>query len=165
MSHVPVCWSQLAGDKEVSMGNSSSSSLSGGRPHHDDSVDCGFLVPNGVYTGPRDWNHAVVSQFIVARRLAPFYPPLEDYDASWDDSQILAARKEFPPSTDTTDTMPPASSRRRSIVHRNQPRPEMAVYRGAVECPICFLVSRFLQLRFLAHCVTHTVLSPKYQLL
>lgn len=120
------------------MGNSSSS---GGRPHHDDSVDCGFLVPHGVYTVPRDWNHAVVSQFIVARRLAPFYPPLEEYDPSWDDSQILAARRDTQPAADTSDPVYTTSSRRRS---RIQPRPEAAVYRGAVECPICFLVSHLL---------------------
>jgi len=117
------------------MGNSSSS---GGRPHHDDSVDCGFLAPHGVYTAPRDWNHAIVSQLIVARRLAPFYPPLEEYDPSWDDSQILAARRDTQPAADSSETVSNASSRRRS---RIQPRPEAAVYRGAIECPICFLVS------------------------
>ncbi|KAJ6623454.1 hypothetical protein B0H10DRAFT_2331382 [Mycena sp. CBHHK59/15] len=110
------------------MGNSSSSS---GRAHHDDSVDYGQLVPQGVYSGPRDWNQSIAAQSIVARRLAPFYRPLEDYDESWDDDQILAARKEPPtqtPLNSPSPRPPPEPS-----------KPEAMVYRGAVECPICFL--------------------------
>ncbi|KAG5635219.1 hypothetical protein H0H81_012009 [Sphagnurus paluster] len=84
------------------MGNSSSSS---GRVHHDESVDYGHLIPQGVYTGPRDWNQAIVTQLICARRLAPFYRPLEDYDESWDDDQILANRKELQvPDPDGNET-------------------------------------------------------------
>ncbi|KAH6919045.1 zf-C3HC4 type zinc finger protein [Coprinopsis sp. MPI-PUGE-AT-0042] len=132
------------------MGNSSSS----GSRHQDDTVDYGALVPQGVYTGPRDWNQAIVSQFIAQRKLAPFYRPLEDYEEEWDDDQILAARKEFPdPSGEQTD----ASSRtdqgssassfhgNSKSSHAKRPgsakefRPEAAIYRGAVECPICFL--------------------------
>ncbi|KAK0459579.1 uncharacterized protein EV420DRAFT_1268652 [Desarmillaria tabescens] len=127
------------------MGNSSSSS---GRGHHDDTVDFGHLSPQGVYTGPRDWNQAVVSQLICARRLAPFYRPLEDYDESWDDDQILAARKELP-DPENADQMtrieaapssngPKTSSKRPSTL-KEPARPEASVYRGAVECPICFL--------------------------
>lgn len=128
------------------MGNTSSS---GGRGHHDESVDYGSLVPQGVYTGPRDWNHAVVSQLIIARKLAPFYRPLEDYEESWDDDQILAARKELPSNPENPDhssrsesihSMSSKSSSKRSVANREQGRPEAVVYRGAVECPICFLV-------------------------
>ncbi|KAF9566269.1 hypothetical protein CPC08DRAFT_758962 [Agrocybe pediades] len=123
------------------MGNSSSS----GRGHHDESVDYGSLVPQGVYTGPRDWNQAVVSQLIVARRLAPFYRPLEDYDDSWDDDQILAARKELPDPEaadvvtriEATATANSKSKRPSSL--KEPSKPEAQVYRGAVECPICFL--------------------------
>lgn len=135
------------------MGNSASSS----RSHHDDSVDYGFLVPQGVYTGPRDWDQRIVTQLIIERRLAPFYRPLEDYDPSWDDEQILAARKvisdpdaaaaDAGARTDTAAAQLP-SSRPGSI---NSPRrtgslkepnriPEAMIYRDAVECPICFLV-------------------------
>ncbi|KAJ3502664.1 hypothetical protein NLJ89_g8784 [Agrocybe chaxingu] len=126
------------------MGNSSSSS---GRGHHDDTVDYGSLVPQGVYTGPRDWNQPIVSQLIVARRLAPFYRPLEDYDDSWDDDQILAARKELP-DPDSADTvtrieataMASSSSKsKRPGLLKEPAKPEAQVYRGAVECPICFL--------------------------
>jgi len=125
------------------MGNSSSS----GRGHHDESVDYGSLIPQGVYTGPRDWNQAIVSQLIVARRLAPFYRPLEDYEESWDDDQILAARKELPDPEggdvvtriEATATANSKSKRPSSL--KEPSKPEAQVYRGAVECPICFLVS------------------------
>ncbi|THH05079.1 hypothetical protein EW145_g5061 [Phellinidium pouzarii] len=132
------------------MGNSASSS----RAHHDDSVDYGFLVPQGVYTGPRDWNQQIVSQLIVERRLAPFYRPLEDYDESWDDEQILASRKELldqdvAPSESTSAAggtgASPARSNSINSVRRpgslKEPSriPEAMVYRDAVECPICFL--------------------------
>ncbi|KAF8061538.1 hypothetical protein FPV67DRAFT_1704101 [Lyophyllum atratum] len=131
------------------MGNSASSS---GRGHHDESVDYGHLTPQGVYTGPRDWNQAVVTQLICARRLAPFYRPLEDYEETWDDDQILASRKELPaPDQDTNETItrieaPLAQSNTSKSTHSKRPgalkepsKPEAAVYRGAVECPICFL--------------------------
>lgn len=135
------------------MGNSASSS----RSHHDDSVDYGFLTPQGLYTGPRDWNQQIVSQLIIDRRLAPFYRPLEEYEDSWDDEQILAARKVFPEqdaasaeagTRQDAGGAPLPPSRPSSI---NSPRrpgslkdpsriPEAMVYRDAVECPICFLV-------------------------
>ncbi|KAG6919978.1 hypothetical protein DXG01_013327 [Tephrocybe rancida] len=128
------------------MGNSSSS----GRGHHDESVDYGSLSPQGVYTGLRDWNQAVVTQLICSRRLAPFYRPLEDYEENWDDDQILAARKELPASDpDSHETITrvetPASSQsptkanKRPGALKEPSKPEAAVYRGAVECPICFL--------------------------
>lgn len=135
------------------MGNSASSS----RSHHDETVDYGFLVPQGVYTGPRDWDQRVVTQLIIERRLAPFYRPLEDYDQSWDDEQILAARKVLtdpdaaPPEpgarTDTANAQVPASRpgsinspRRPGSLKEPNRIPEAMVYRDAVECPICFLV-------------------------
>ncbi|KAH8117488.1 hypothetical protein DFH11DRAFT_1575320 [Phellopilus nigrolimitatus] len=138
------------------MGNSASSS----RAHHDDQVDYGFLIPQGVYTGPRDWNQQVVSQFIIDRRLAPFYRPLEDYEENWDDEQILAARKESPDpdvalsesssraeagfgaagSASRSNSVHSAHAARRPAALKEPCRiPEAMVYRGAVECPICFL--------------------------
>jgi hypothetical protein len=159
----------------VNMGNSSSSS---GRGHHDETVDHGHLTPQGVYTGPRDWNQAVVSQLICARRLAPFYRPLEEYDESWDDDQILAARKEptVPESEgqEVTTRIEATVSSHSSVKsgHNKRPgalkepsKPEAAVYRGAVECPICFLV-RHLPIFMLSPPLSLTcaiVLPPKYQ--
>lgn len=128
------------------MGNSSSS----GRAHHEDTVDFGYLTPQGIYTGPKDWNQSIATQLIIDRKLAPFYRPLEDYDDSWDDEQILAAMKE-PAQADGADG-DSASTRAESLAsrtHHKRPsavtkepvrHPEAAVYRGAVECPICFLV-------------------------
>lgn len=92
-------------------------------------------------------------QLIVERKLAPFYRPLEDYDDSWDDEQILAARKEPPDpdaATESTTGRPESiNSSVSRISHNKRPsslkepsrHPEAAIYRGAVECPICFLVS------------------------
>jgi hypothetical protein len=126
------------------MGNSSSSA----RSQHEETVDFGFLTPQ-VYTGPRDWNQGVVAQTICERRLAPFYRPLEDYDEGWDEEQIIAARKE-PPDADgaaaAAEAHPAPSARahgkRASHAGKEPSRhPEAAIYRGAVECPICFLVS------------------------
>ena len=133
------------------MGNTSSS----GRGHHEETVDFGYLTPQGIYTGPRDWNQAIVTQLIIDRKLAPFYRPLEDYDDSWDDDQIMAAMKESqqPDNADAESTITRAESasihssssrthhKRPSTASRAEPpRPEAAVYRGAAECPICFLV-------------------------
>lgn len=136
------------------MGNSASS----GRGHHEETVDFGYLTPQGIYTGSRDWNQTIVAQLIVERKLAPFYRPLEDYEESWDDEQILAARKE-PPEVEGTQPEIPGSRaesantgasrnthHKRSSNVKESPRtpiPEAAVYRGAVECPICFLASPF----------------------
>jgi len=125
------------------MGNSSSS-----RGHQDESVDYGFLVPQGVYTGQRDWSQAIVSQLIVQRKLAPFYRPLEEYNDSWDDDQILAARKEIPDAegqehghrSEVGSINSKSSGTKRPGSLKEPAKPEAQVYRGAVECPICFLV-------------------------
>jgi hypothetical protein len=131
------------------MGNSASSSS---RSAHDDSVDYGFLTPQGVYSGPRDWNEQVVGRLIAERKLAPFYRPLDDYDDAWDADKILAARKELPapPVADGDPARPdppPSAASRHSHHHKRSAtakdagvNPEAAIYRGAVECPICFLV-------------------------
>lgn len=149
------------------MGNTSSSSSRA----QDESVDFGFLSPQGVYTGPRDWNQAIVTQLICARRLAPFYRPLEDYDDSWTDDQILAARKELPDSEGASES-PAArpeplqassnSSRKRPNTLKEPSKPEAAVYRGAAECPICFLVSLLATISYVHRQYYVTVLPAKH---
>ncbi|CCL98947.1 uncharacterized protein FIBRA_00955 [Fibroporia radiculosa] len=132
------------------MGNSASS----GRGHHEETVDLGYLTPQGIYTGTRDWNQSIVAQLICERKLAPFYRPLEDYDESWDDEQIFAHRRE---PLDADALQPEGSSSRAdsmSVASRSSHHKrghgtsnsrdltrhlDIAVYRGAVECPICFL--------------------------
>ncbi|KAG2116670.1 uncharacterized protein F5147DRAFT_673889 [Suillus discolor] len=130
------------------MGNTSSSSSRG---HHDDTVDYGYLAPQGVYTGPKDWNHGIVTQLIIDRRLAPFYRPLEDYNENWDDEQIMSARRVIPDTDSTNSDTPPTrvdsrdstkpthQSKRPGALKESCRYPEAAIYRGAVECPICFL--------------------------
>ncbi|KAG2147146.1 hypothetical protein BD769DRAFT_1382246 [Suillus cothurnatus] len=133
------------------MGNTSSSSSRG---HHDDTVDYGHLAPQGVYTGPKDWNHGIVTQLIVDRRLAPFYRPLEDYNENWDDDQIMSARRVLPDTDSANSDTPPTrvdsrdctkpahQSKRPGALKETSRCPEAAIYRGAVECPICFLIKR-----------------------
>lgn len=143
------------------MGNTSSSR----DRHAEESVDFGALTPQGwIYSSQPDWNQTIVAQLIVQRKLAPFYRPLEDYEQDWNDDQILAARKKVssteshgdeglhkegasgatgPPLQSATSALKHASSKSSSKSHqppRDIPRNfEAQVYRGAVECPICFL--------------------------
>lgn len=131
------------------MGNSPSSSKT-----QDETVDFGFLTPHGVYSGSRDWNQQIAGQLIVERRLAPFYRPLEDYSDDWDDEHILAARR-FPEgeqhhdnagtdhraSSGGRDTPTSLKSTKSRLGKEPVVRPtEAGLYRGAVECPICFMV-------------------------
>ena len=146
------------------MGNTQSSK----ERHEDHTVDYGQLVPYGLYTSGNEYQVPTVVQLIVERKLAPFYRPLEDYDESWDEERILAARKVFPaPGQDGTDETaaaaaapvpPPAPSASTTLSKfRSKDKgssaahaanggdhaarvSEAAIYRGAVECPICLLV-------------------------
>lgn len=68
-------------------------------------VDGGYLVPQGVYTGPQDFDLLVVKQLMVGRKLAPFFKGLQDYEEDWTDHQLMAAIRGFPvPSPSTEDT-------------------------------------------------------------
>lgn len=130
------------------MGNTSST-----RHPHEDTVDHGHLAPQGVYAGPQDWNHAVVAQLIVDRKLAPFYRPLEDHDDSWDSERIIAAMKD-PTQQSSAENSPSSESfaqshptPRPSVIKHSRAPPskesprmdEAILYKGAIECPICFL--------------------------
>ena len=163
------------------MGNTSSSR----DRHAEESVDFGALTPQGsIYSSQPDWNQTIVAQLIVQRKLAPFYRPLEDYERDWNDDQILASRKKASSPESNGDegthkdgssgaTVPPlqsatsalkhaASSKSSSKLHqssRELPRNyEARVYRDAVECPICFLVSTFSISRFLTvlNCLSYS---------
>ncbi|KAI0049707.1 hypothetical protein FA95DRAFT_1515390 [Auriscalpium vulgare] len=163
------------------MGNSASSS---GRGQHDDTVDFGHLTPQGLYSGPRDWNETVVGQLIIDRKLAPFYRPLEDYEEAWDDEQILAARREPPASAEyesrsdaASTASKPSHHKRASVTKEPSRNPEAAIYTDAAECPICFLyypanINRsrccdqaictecFVQIKRAEPTVTHLVSEP-----
>lgn len=163
-----VCRSPYFPSYEV-MGNSASSS---GRVHHEDTVDFGHLSPQGVYSSTRDWKEDVVTQLIIDRKLAPFYRPLEEYDPSWDEEQILAARKEppLPVEHETTgtrsDVTPPTvkfTHHKRPSVTKELPRNgEAAIYRDAAECPICFLVCSFASQKIsnLSNHPLHSIILP-----
>jgi hypothetical protein len=167
----------------IEMGNSGSSSKASS---HDNHVDFGALSPQGIYTGQQDWNQAIVAQLIAERKLAPFYRPLEDYDDSWDDERIFAATKgggdqahaadsdsvisHIPLSTQTSHTGSYSKASGKAAVRAPpafkdvQRFSEAQVYRGAVECPICFLVRVFplYWVRILTHDVGHLIDFVQY---
>ncbi|KEP55557.1 hypothetical protein V565_003210 [Rhizoctonia solani 123E] len=136
------------------MGNTGSSSGKHSHSHNirDETVDFGLLSPQGIYTGPQDWNRELVGKLIVDRKLAPFYRPLEDYEPDWDDETILRNRKlksgeeSLPPPMTLPVSGPATFSGKGSVKgkgvadRREQQRmSEAGVYHGAIECPICFM--------------------------
>ena len=57
-------------------------------------IDGGALkLENGVYTGAHDWKRSVVRAQQLARRLAPYYKGLDDYDDDWTDEHLIAGLK------------------------------------------------------------------------
>lgn len=81
-------------DDDASSSSSSSSPLSSGSKSKIaalETVDGGFLIPQGVYPGPQDYKHKVVRHLMIDRYLAPFYKGLADYDECWSDDQLIAA--------------------------------------------------------------------------
>lgn len=63
---------------------------------YDESVDGGFLAPWGTYKLNLDYKISVVKEFVIERRLAPFYTPLQDFETSWSDEELLAAIDSVP---------------------------------------------------------------------
>ncbi|KAI9805469.1 MAG: hypothetical protein M1825_000720 [Sarcosagium campestre] len=61
------------------------------RSMREESVDGGYLVTQGVYTGPEDFNKIVVRQLMIERRLAPFFKGLNDHSSHWTDAQLVDA--------------------------------------------------------------------------
>jgi hypothetical protein len=132
------------------MGNASSSTAKTAETR----VDHGYLTPHGIYTGTVDWNQHIVGHLILERRLAPFYRPLEDYEESWDDETILAHRKgldaegEAQAAAQEHHQQHQSQSSRHGKSHQQRQAREVQklpteaqIYRGAVECPICFMVT------------------------
>lgn len=81
------------------------------RSMREESVDGGYLVTQGVYTGPEDYNKSVVRQLMVRhpthfqgqvngdqieRRVAPFWRGLNDHSDSWTENQLVAAARGRP---------------------------------------------------------------------
>ncbi|MCJ1290302.1 SNF1-interacting protein [Xylographa carneopallida] len=82
------------------------------RSMREESVDGGYLVTQGVYTGIEDYNKAIVRQLMVCitlesrvqytddkkieRRIAPFWRGLNDHSSSWTENQLVAAARALP---------------------------------------------------------------------
>ncbi|KAI9659992.1 MAG: SNF1-interacting protein [Bathelium mastoideum] len=81
------------------------------RSIREEGVDGGYLVTLGTYTGPEDFNKAVVRQLMekIERRLAPFWKGLNDHSDSWTELQLVAAVKGLPiPAADEVPEDSPA---------------------------------------------------------
>ncbi|KAI9673494.1 MAG: SNF1-interacting protein [Caeruleum heppii] len=74
------------------------------RSLRDESVDGGYLVTLGVYTGAEDFNKPIVRQLMIERRLAPFFKGLNEHSESWKDHQLVAAVRGEP--VPTADDVP-----------------------------------------------------------
>ncbi|MCJ1384482.1 SNF1-interacting protein [Xylographa soralifera] len=66
------------------------------RSMREESVDGGYLVTQGVYTGVEDYNKAIVRQLMIERRIAPFWRGLNDHSSSWTENQLVAAARALP---------------------------------------------------------------------
>ncbi|PWY72523.1 C2H2 zinc finger protein [Aspergillus sclerotioniger CBS 115572] len=84
------------------------------RSMKEEHVDGGYLVTQGVYTGPEDFNKAVVRQLMIERRLAPFWRGLNDFSDSWTEHQLMAAARGLP--IPPPDEIPP------ELEYRNPPK-------------------------------------------
>lgn len=56
---------------------------------HTEVVDGGFMAPYGIYKLNLDYNTEIVRGLVASRRLAPFYTPLQDFDDSWTDDELV----------------------------------------------------------------------------
>ncbi|KFY05301.1 hypothetical protein O988_00104 [Pseudogymnoascus sp. VKM F-3808] len=66
------------------------------RSMKEEHVDGGYLVTQGVYTGTEDFSKPVVRQFMIERRIAPFWYGLNDFKNEWTEHQLVAAAKGLP---------------------------------------------------------------------
>lgn len=69
-----------------------------------ETVDGGYLFPQGVYNGPQDFKLSVVRDLIIRRRMAPFYKGQEIINLNWTDDQLLAVIKSGNPDAATAST-------------------------------------------------------------
>nr|POF13092.1 protein sip5 [Quercus suber] len=87
------------------------------RSIREEGVDGGYLVTLGTYTGPEDFNKAVVRQLQIERRLAPFWKGLNDHNDSWTEAQLVAAVQGLP--IPAADEVTPAMERSPSQTSSN----------------------------------------------
>lgn len=126
-----------------SSSRTSCSHHSGAKPHKsrregyemiidpNETVDGGYLFPQGVYHGGQDFKVSVVRDMIVKRRLAPFYKGLDAVDPEWSDEELLEKVR----CTIEAKT-PPKPGQLGTPTDQQQ----IWLYSNVHECPICFLV-------------------------
>ncbi|ODQ76939.1 hypothetical protein BABINDRAFT_163942 [Babjeviella inositovora NRRL Y-12698] len=56
---------------------------------YQETVDGGYLAPYGTYKAFPDYDTLVVKLLITERKLAPFYSPLDDFDETWTQEELL----------------------------------------------------------------------------
>lgn len=82
------------------MGGSQSSTARTSQEEQIRQIDGGSLsLEDGVYTAPQDWKKGVVRALQLARKLAPYYKGLDDYDVSWSNEQLLAELRNSLPAS------------------------------------------------------------------
>ncbi|CAF9924003.1 MAG: SNF1-interacting protein [Alectoria fallacina] len=94
------------------------------RSMREESVDGGFLVTQGVYTGVEDYNKGVVRQLMIERRIAPFWRGLNDHSDSWTENQLVAAARGRPipaPDEIPVDEEPKSMSKAESETKSSEP--------------------------------------------
>lgn len=72
------------------MGNSQSGTARTSQEEQIKQIDGGSLtLENGVYTTSQDWRKSVVRALQLARKLAPYYKGLDDYDPAWSSEKLI----------------------------------------------------------------------------
>ncbi|KAK6460921.1 transcription factor [Scheffersomyces coipomensis] len=63
---------------------------------YNENVDGGYLAPFGTYKSNLDFNTDIVRKLIINRELSPFYTPLQDFDESWSENELLIILNQLP---------------------------------------------------------------------
>lgn len=95
-----------------------------------------------------------MTELILEAQLAPFYRGLDDFEEDWEESDIKRALDETREKDFEDDVNNSYTARLKVLREGGNPFPketpadkdehdrrEVKAYLGAVECPICFLVS------------------------
>lgn len=61
-----------------------------------ETCDGGYLAPLGIYKLNLDYNTEIVRGLIVARRLAPFFSPLQDFSPEWTENELVTIVRQTP---------------------------------------------------------------------
>lgn len=61
---------------------------------YNENVDGGYLAPFDNYKYGLGYNTEIVRSLIIKRKLSPFFTPLQDFDASWSNDELLSYLRE-----------------------------------------------------------------------